>query len=218
MKTALIFAAGRGERLKPITDRQPKALCTIKGISLIEHHVRNLAKAGIHKIVINHAHLGGMIRQELGNGQQWNVDIIYSPEPPGGLETGGTIVFTKHLLGDSPFITVNADIFTDFDFSKLTLSPDQQANLILIDKPKYYSNGDFGISDDHLLLNENKHYTFSGVACYRPSLFTALKPGRFSLTPLLRQWVSEKKIYGEVHQGSWIDIGTKERLDAINHG
>lgn len=212
MKTAMILAAGRGERLRPLTDTQPKALCCIHDIPIIEYHIQHLAQAGFTKIIINHAYLGEKIRQHLKNGDRWNVQIIYSPEPPGGLETGGGIVNALKLLGDEPFITVNADIVTDYDFSTLKLPNDQNAHLVLVNPPLYRTHFDFGLSNSGFVDNNNKKYLFSGIACYHPKLFISLKPGRFSITPLLRQLATENQLSGEIYLGRWIDIGSPEQL------
>lgn len=212
MKTAMILAAGRGERLKPITDKLPKPLCKINGKTLIEHHIANLVNAGIHKIVINHAHLGGMIRQLLGNGERYNAQIQYSPEPPGGLETAGGIFNAQHLLGDEPFLVVNGDIYTDYNFAKLQPPNSQMAHLVLIEKPKGYK-GDYGLSQHNLIENENRSYVFSGIASYHPQIFHQLKPSRLSVTPIIRQLVNEKLVSGELHPGKWLEIGTPEQLN-----
>lgn len=212
MKTAMILAAGRGERLRPLTDTQPKALCCIHDIPVIEYHIRQLAQAGFTKIVINHAYLGEKIRQHLKNGERFNVQIIYSPEPPGGLETGGGIVNALELLGNEPFVTVNADIVTHYDFSKLKLPKNQKAHLVLVNTPSYRTHSDFGLSNTGLVDNNNKNYLFSGIACYHPNLFFSLKPGRFSITPLLRQLATEKQLSGEIYPGCWVDIGSHEQL------
>ena len=208
----MILAAGRGERLRPLTDITPKALCVVQGMPLIERHVINLARAGISRIIINHAYLGGKIRQYLGNGSRYGVNLIYSPEPPGALETGGGIVNALPLIGEVPFITVNADIFTDFDFSVLTLPANSLAHYILIKKPSYYLQGDFGLSVDGFLKNDFRDFTFSGIACYQPALFEGLQPTRFSVIPLIRQQINSRRIAGELFDGTWSDIGTIERL------
>jgi MurNAc alpha-1-phosphate uridylyltransferase len=216
MKTAIILAAGRGERMQPITKAQPKALCHVHGIPLIEHHVSNLAKSGYQKIIINHAHLGGMIRRHLGNGKRWGVEIVYSPEPPGALETGGGIVNALPLLGEEPFIVVNSDIFTDYNFASLTLNNSAQAHLVLINRPQYKQDGDFGLSDNNMVTNKN-NYTFIGIACYRPIIFQNHRPTRFSITPILRQLVNDNKVSGEIHSGQWLDVGTPARLLLANN-
>lgn len=212
IQTAMILAAGRGERLKPLTDSLPKALCTVHDVPLIEHHVMNLAQAGVKRVIINHAYLGGQIRQHLGHGERFRIDIIYAPEPPGGLETGGGIVNALPLLGEAPFLTVNADIFTDFDFASIKLPMNSSAHLILVNKPIYSKKGDFGLTKQHQLDNHNQQYTFSGIACYHPHLFKNNKPGRYSVTPILRQLAQDKQATGELYTGTWFDIGTIERL------
>lgn len=216
MKVAMILAAGRGERLRPLTDTIPKALCPVKGKPLIEHHVIRLAKAGFNRLVINHAYLGGQIRQYLGDGTRFGVEICYSAEPPGGLETGGGIVKAIPLLGNKPFVTVNADIFTDFDFA--TLEPDRVDLLHLILTPKNSAlghHGDFGLISHNILSNSNPEYTFAGIACYNPQLFTDCKAGRYSVTPLIRHYVEQRKATGHIHEGMWSDVGSIERLRAI---
>lgn len=216
MNTAMILAAGRGERLRPLTDLTPKALCKVHNIPLIEYHVANLAQAGFNRLVINHAWLGGQIRQHLGNGARWGVEICYAPEPPGGLETGGGIVNALPLLGDQPFLTVNADIFTDYDFKTLTLPTDSLLHLILVNKPACFQTGDFGLSSAGIIDNNNRQYIFSGLACYRPELFFNLEPGRYSVTPLLRKLAIKGQASGALHMGKWIDIGSLERLTAAS--
>ncbi len=216
MKTAMILAAGRGERLRPLTDLRPKALCTVHKIPLIEYHVVNLASAGFERIVINHAYLGGQIRQHLGDGARWNIEICYSPEPPGALETGGGIVNALSLLGNQPFVTVNADIFTDYDFSSLKIPLTSLAHVVLVNKPTYFQHSDFGLTQSDLLDNANRKYIFSGINCYRPELFNHRLQGRYSVIPLLRQVTENKQVTGEVYQGRWIDIGSPERLEFAN--
>jgi MurNAc alpha-1-phosphate uridylyltransferase len=218
MKIAMILAAGRGERLRPLTEHLPKALCKVHGKPLIEHHVINLAKAGFKKIVINHAYLGDQIRQYLGNGQQFGVDIYYSPEPPGGLETGGGIVNALPLLGEKPFITVNADIFTDFNFAQLDTEIVEYIHVILVDKnPVLKHIGDFGLTNGNRLTIENPEYTFTGIACYHPQIFSRAKNGRYSITPVIKKYTSENKTSAFLHQGTWFDIGSFERLEAANN-
>ncbi len=217
MKTAMILAAGRGKRLKPLTDMIPKSLCPVQGKPLIEHHINKLAQAGFSRIVINHAHLGGQIRQYLGTGRQWGIDILYSPEPPGGLETGGGIVNALDLLGSEPFITVNADIYTDYDFKRLQLPTTSSAHLVLVKNDSRLQHfGDFGLSADNFIMNNRKEYTFAGIACYRPALFTPLIAGRYSIIPKLRQWIGENIVTGELHAGKWYDIGSHFRLQIAN--
>jgi MurNAc alpha-1-phosphate uridylyltransferase len=212
IKTAMILAAGRGERLKPITNRVPKALCQVQGIPLIERHVHNLSRAGIQRVIINHAYLGGQIRHHLGCGKRWNLEIQYSPEPPGGLETGGGIFNALPLIGDSLFICINADIVTDFNFLNVSISKQNEAHLILVNPPIDKPDGDFGLSDNNLLKNHDRKYTYSGIAYYHPALFKLYQPGRYSVTPLLRKLAERQQISGEVYSGQWYDIGTPEKL------
>jgi MurNAc alpha-1-phosphate uridylyltransferase len=218
MNTAMILAAGRGERLKPLTDIKPKALCIVKGKPLIEHHVINLAKAGYEKIVINHAYLGGQIRQCLGNGERWGVQIVYSAEPPGGLETGGGIVNALPLFGNQPFITVNADIYTDFDFSLLQAPEPNSIHVILVNKnPVLNHHGDFGLVNQQQLSNANPEYTLAGICCYHPQVFSGCKQGRYSVAPLIRRYADLAKVTASVYSGLWFDIGSLDRLYAANH-
>ncbi len=212
----MILAAGRGERLKPITNERPKAMCLVHQTPIIEYHIVNLAAAGFKRIIINHAYLGGQLRHYLGNGSHWGVDIDYTPEPPGGLETGGGIVNALPLLGEQPFITVNADIYTDYNFASIDLSIPSLAHLILINKPHYLPQGDFGLSKSGHLQSTNKRYTFAGIACYRPELFADLKLGRYSMSPLLHQLTLKQEITGEIYQGMWFDIGSPEQLINAN--
>ena len=216
MKTAMILAAGRGERLKPITETRPKALCFIHNKPLIQYHLERLAQAGFKRVIINHAYLGGQIRAYLGDGSAWGLSIQYSPEPPGGLETGGGIVNALALLGDEPFVTVNADILTNYDFLSLKLPKNSLAHLVLIKKPPYYQQGDFSLSASGLLENTPPTYTFSGIACYDPIFFHYAKPGRYSVTPMLRLCAEAKQATAEVFDGEWSDIGSPDRLLLAN--
>lgn len=209
MNTAMILAAGRGERLKPLTELIPKALCALNGLPLIEHHVKNLSMAGFERIVINHAYLGSKIRRHLGDGSKFGVELVYSPEPPGGLETGGGIMNALNLLGNEAFITVNADIYTDLNFS--TIAPTDFAHLILVPKPLYSQDGDFGLLNTRA-NNEQRDYIYSGIACYHPRVFESYKIGRYSVTPLLRQLAVKQLLTAELYSGIWFDIGNMERL------
>jgi len=213
---AMILAAGRGERMRPLTDDMPKPLLRIGGQTLIEHHVHTLAAAGITELVINHAHLGEQIVAALGDGNVYGVDISYSPEPDSALETGGGIFNALPLLGDDPFLVVNADIWTDYDFTGLPAQPDGLAHLVMVDNPAHHPEGDFFLSGGRLSRDGPVKLTFSGMGLYRPELFAHCKPGAFQLAPLLRDAMDEGQVTGEHYTGSWFDIGTPERLDEVN--
>lgn len=214
MNTAMILAAGRGERLRPLTDHVPKALCLVRGKPLIEYHLINLAKAGFKRVIINHAHLGGEIRQAT-QGKDWGLEIIYSPEPPGGLETGGGLFHARHLLGSHPFLAINGDIYTDFAFEAIALPEACLAHWVLGANPAHNPSGDMGLSQG-LLSNCEPYYTFLGVAVYHPLLFGYCQPGRYSIAPLVKKLSQQGLVSGEVYQGAWQDIGSPARLDLAN--
>lgn len=216
MKTAMILAAGRGERLKPLTLYKPKALCTLGGQSLIEHHVTNLAAAGFHRLVVNHAYLGDQIRRKLGNGSAWGIEILYSAEPPGGLETGGGIYQALPLLGNEPFLVVNADIYTDFNFNHFQNFDTEAIHLILIPKNSQFNHyGDYGL-DGNVLTNQPRQYVMAGITCYHPQIFGQVTTGRYSIVPLIRKLADQRQVTGEVFEGLWHDIGTYSRLAHAN--
>lgn len=217
----MILAAGRGERMRPLSDHTPKPLLQVGGKALIVWHLENLARAGFKEVVINHAHLGSQIEAALGNGNQWGLSIQYSPEPV-ALETAGGIanalpLLTENGTSNAPFLVVNGDIFTDINFAAMQLAPNMLAHLVLIDNPIQHLNGDFSI-ESGLLTNTGLHrYTFSGVGVYHPSLFDGIPCGKAAkLAPLLRQAINAHKASAEYYQGTWHDIGTPERLSALN--
>lgn len=210
----MILAAGRGERLKPLTNKVPKALCEINGIPIIDYHLENLARAGFNKVVINHAYLGWKIRNHINAKKNLPIEIIFSPEPPGGLETGGGIFNALQHFGTQEFTVINADIFTDYDLSKLRLPINSLAHLVLVKNPDK-QKGDFGLSNDKFINNENQ-LTFSGIACYHNKILSNSTIGRYSITPILRHLAYQNKITGEIHSGKWIDIGTAEKLTQAN--
>ncbi|MES2546221.1 MAG: nucleotidyltransferase family protein [Pseudomonadota bacterium] len=218
---AMILAAGRGERMRPLTDHTPKPLLKVGGKPLIVWHLENLAKAGFEEVVINHAHLGSQIEAALGDGSQWGLKIRYSPEEK-ALETAGGIANALHLLTEDgiqmePFLVVNGDTFTDIDFRSVELVPNGLAHLVLVDNPPQHSQGDFSVHDGLLVNRGEPMYTFSGVGVYHPRLFASIKVGDAAkLAPLLRQAIAENKATAQHHQGVWHDIGTPERLQALN--
>jgi len=212
---AMILAAGRGERMRPLTDHTPKPLLKVHDKPLIVWHIERLKKAGITQLVINHAHLGEQIEQTLGDGSSLGVSISYSPEGT-ALETGGGIARALPLLGEQPFLVVNGDVWTDINYSELALSEDDLAHLVLVNNPSHNPNGDFALNNDRVTSDGANKLTFSGVGLYQPSLFVAPPGERFPLAPLLREAMSLSKVSGFYHRGVWMDIGTPERLAEIN--
>ena len=217
---AMILAAGRGERMRPLTDHTPKPLLEVAGTPLIGWHLRRLRQAGFTKIVINHAWLGQQIEETLKDGSAYGVHIAYSPERAGGLETAGGIATALPLLGDEPFLVVNGDVLTDIDFQAARLAAQriQEHNLLahlwLVDNPPHHPEGDFGLLSDGLVSassTDGQALTFSGVGVYHPALFKDTPAHQAAkLAPLLRQAMSQ--ISGEHHNGLWLDVGTVERL------
>ncbi len=213
----MILAAGRGERMRPLTDCTPKPLLQVAGQSLIEHHIEALVQAGFKELVINHAHLGEQIETALGDGQRWNINILYSPEPAGALETGGGIFKALPLLGNAPFVVINGDIWTDCNLAHLSLPEDKLAHLILVDNPAHNPEGDFLLSSDGLCSDgAGNRLTFSGIGIYHPTLFAACRPGAFPLVPVLKAAMVEGRVSGEHHIGRWVDVGTPQRLAELN--
>lgn len=211
MSVAMILAAGSGQRLGKLGLTTPKALLEVAGKPLIVYHLERLAVAGISKVVINLAHLGDQIRQLLGNGARYGVEIIYSPEEPGGYETGGGIFHALPLLGNDPFIVMNADIWTDFPLNLLPTAIQGLAHIVLVDNPPHNSQGDFSLLDSGIVTDE-KQLTFSGIGVYKPQLFANCQEGRFRLGPILHSKLNTGEISGQYYQGRWFDIGTPERL------
>lgn len=212
----MILAAGRGERMRPLTDHTPKPLLSIAGKPLIVWHLERLAQAGFAEVVINHAHLGSMIEAELQDGAQWGLHIQYSAEAV-ALETAGGIANALDLLGDNPFLVVNGDVFTDIPFASLKLTPGNLAHLVLIDNPPQHAQGDFAFANEKIQLEGEPKLTFSGVGVYHPALFAGIKRGEpAKLAPLLKQAIVDGKVSAEHFKGVWHDIGTPERLMALN--
>ncbi|MCC6303368.1 MAG: nucleotidyltransferase family protein [Gammaproteobacteria bacterium] len=209
---AMILAAGRGERMRPLTDTVPKPLLEAGGHSLIEYHLRALARAGIGDVVINHAHLGARIEDRLGDGARYGLRIVYSPEGEGGLETGGGILRALPLLGAEPFVVVNGDIWTDYPFERLPRAPRALAHLVLVSNPAHHPAGDFTLAEGRIGNGVAPRHTFGGIGVYRPELFAGCAPGAFPLAPLLRAAADRGAVDGELYEGAWMDIGTPERL------
>lgn len=213
---AMILAAGKGERLRPLTLHTPKPLVRAGGVPLIEYHLRALAAAGFTDIVINHAWLGQQIEDYLGDGSRFGVNIQYSAEGE-PLETGGGIFKALPLLGDSPFVVVNGDIWTDYDFANLRQPLTGQAHLVLVENPPHHPNGDFCLSSGHVqdAIVGADTLTYSGIAVLNPTLFQGAQPGAFKLAPLLRNAMAAGAVTGERLRGQWVDVGTHERLAEV---
>ena len=224
----MILAAGRGERMRPLTDTIPKPLLKVGEKMLIEYHLENLAHAGFTEIVINHAYLGEMIERALANGQRFGVNINYSHEPL-VLETAGGIANALPLLTnkyrDQPFLVVNADIFCEIDFALMlpilqhmqTNATKNLAYLVLVDNPVHHPKGDFALDAGQIKLDGSKRLTFSGIGIYHPKFFCDVKPNvPTKLAPILHQAIYKKMVKGNYYSGVWIDVGTPERLDLLN--
>jgi len=215
---AMILAAGRGERMRPLTDHTPKPLLQVGGNALIEWHVERLAQAGYNDIVVNHAHLGSQIEAYLGNGANWGVSIQYSREAT-ALETAGGIAYALPILGLEPFLVVNGDVYIEMDFASLrqSLSNNKLAHLVMVDNPPQHPKGDFAYDDGKLALIGDDMLTFSGVGVYHPDLFAGVVQGEpAKLAPLLKQAIAEDRLTAEHHVGIWHDIGTPERLTSLD--
>lgn len=214
---AMILAAGKGERLRPLTLHTPKPLVRAGGVPLIEYHIRALVEAGFDELVINHAWLGEQIEAHLGDGSALVARIRYSPEGE-PLETGGGIFKALPLLGDEPFVVVNGDIWTDFDFRALSaqLPGAGLAHLVLVNNPAHHPQGDFMLRDGAVVdaVGEGA-LTYSGIAVLNPRLFDGCQPGAFKLAPLLRQAMAAGRVTGEHYRGRWVDVGTHERLAEV---
>jgi len=210
---AMILAAGKGERMRPLTLHTPKPLVRAGGVPLIEYHIAALAKAGFEQIVINHAWLGQQIEDHLGDGQRFGVQLSYSPEGE-PLETGGGILRALPLLGDEPFVIVNGDVWTDYDFACLRRPIEGLAHLVLVNNPVQHPLGDFVLNDGKVRdgLPGEAQLTYSGICILHPALFANCQPGAFKLAPLFRQAMGQAQVSGEHFTGQWIDVGTHERL------
>jgi N-acetyl-alpha-D-muramate 1-phosphate uridylyltransferase len=211
----MILAAGRGERLRPLTDTTPKPLIDVGGKPLIVHHLERLASAGFEQVVINLGWLGEQIPVALGDGHRFGLQLHYSNEPPGALETAGGIVHALHLLADAPFLVVSGDVLCDYPFELLRRPGlDVLAHLVMIDNPPHHPHGDFALqADGRIATRGEQKLTFSGIARFHPDLFAALEPGVRPLRPVLENAIVAGEVSGERYSGSWMDVGTPERLE-----
>ncbi|RTL51443.1 MAG: nucleotidyltransferase family protein [Rhodocyclaceae bacterium] len=215
----MVLAAGRGERMRPLTDHTPKPLLPVGGRPLIAWHLERLAAAGFTEVVINHAHLGQQIEDTLGDGSRFGLAITYSAEPPGALETAGGIVKALPLLGDKPFLVINGDIFCDWNVTaaRNALAGDDLAHLVLVPNPGHNEKGDFALADSRVNSEGRPSFTFAGIGIYRPQLFAELVVGQpAKLAPLLRKAMNAGKVSGELHDGRWVDVGTPQRLAELD--
>ena len=226
---ALVFAAGLGERMRPLTDTTPKPLLEVGGKPLIAWHLEKLAALGITEVVVNTSWLAPRFPELLGDGSRWGLRLHYSHEGPVPLETGGGMLHALPLLGDAPFIAVNGDIWSDYDFARLPRQPRGDAHLVLVDNPEHHPQGDFVLEGDGRLASEGSgKLTFSGIGLYHPRFLVHWRnaigpaagadedPPRFRLAPLLRAAMERGQVSGEQHLGRWTDVGTPQRLQALD--
>lgn len=213
---AMILAAGRGERLRPLTDSVPKSLVQVRGESLLERHLNNVRAAGITEVVINLGWLGDRIVERIERGERYGLDVTYSDERGDVLETGGGIHKALPKLGSEPFLVVNADVYTDMPVPDVSLADEHHGHLVMVPKPDYRPRGDFNIEHGLIRNADAPTYTFSGIAIYRPELFAGCEAGRFPLAPLLREAADAGRLSGSVYEGLWADVGTPERLAVLN--
>ena len=215
---AFILAAGRGERMRPLTDHTPKPLLVAGGKPLIVWHLERLAAAGFREIVINHAHLGTLIEQTLGDGAPWGLHIQYSPEPPGALETAGGIATALPLLGDEAFLVVNGDVYCDWDFNRARQLTGKTAHLVMVTNPAHHSGGDFSLDGERVVYtNAEQTFTYAGIGIFSPSFFANVTPGTImKLRPLLDAAIAAGTLTGERHDGRWVDVGTPQRLAELD--
>ncbi len=213
---AMILAAGRGERMRPLTDDIPKLLLEVGGKPLIVHTIEALAGAGVRELVINYAHLGEKIVDRLGDGHTLGVKIRYSPESAGALETGGGIFNALALLDSDPFVVVNGDVWTDYSFARLPRQLSGHAHVVLVDNPPHHKKGDFALHNKQVAVIGEPMLTFSGIAVYAHALFHGCKAGRFALAPVLTAAMERGLVTGEHYRGQWVDVGTQERWRALD--
>jgi len=213
---AMILAAGRGERMRPLTDESPKPLLEVNGKPLIEYHIESLARGGIRDIVINLAWLGEQIRDWVGEGSKYGINISYSEEDPEALETGGGIFRALPLLGDEPFWLVNGDVFCAYDYAERSLVDGMLGHLMMVPNPRHHPKGDFSLANGKVIARTEQSLTYSGIALLHPDLFAGCTDGKFPLAPLLNKAIEQNALSGERFDGHWTDVGTPERLAELN--
>jgi len=214
---AMILAAGKGERLRPLTDQAPKPLLEVGGHSLISYHLQHLAQAGFREVVINISHLGEQIKAALGDGSDWGLQIQYSCEPENALDSGGGIQQALPWLGKAPFAVINADVFTDYPLARLRAVKCNHAHLIMVPNPAHHPQGDWGVKGGRMVPDLEPRHTFSGISVYKPSFFENSSAGRFSVVPMLVNAAQQKQVTAELYTGDWHDIGTLERLQTLRN-
>ncbi|MEQ1582359.1 MAG: N-acetylmuramate alpha-1-phosphate uridylyltransferase MurU [Steroidobacteraceae bacterium] len=217
IRRAMILAAGRGERMRPLTDDRPKPLLQVGGKSLIEYHLDALRDAGIPDVVINTAWQGQKLRDALGPGERYGVQIRYSDEGSSALETGGGIFRALPYLAPGPFLVVNGDIWTDWRLDgRFALGAQDLAHLVLVPNPEQHPNGDFSLKEGRVTEGDTPRFTFSGIGVYRAEFFAGCQPGAFPLLPLFKRAIAAGRVGGELHSGRWFDIGTPARLAMLD--
>jgi MurNAc alpha-1-phosphate uridylyltransferase len=214
---AMILAAGRGERMRPLTDHTPKPLLPVGGKPLLQYHVEALVAAGIEDIVINLAWRGGQIRAALGDGSSLHARIVYSEEGDAALETGGGIFKALPLLGPEPFVVVSGDIWTDYSFAnpEHRLADGDVAHFVVVPNPDFHERGDFGLHNGRM-TSQGERYTYGNIGWFRPEFFDGCQPGRFALAPLMFRWIDRGRVSGELYEGAWRNIGTPAQLAELD--
>lgn len=213
---AMILAAGRGERMRPLTDAMPKPLLVVGGKPLIQYHIESLAKAGVREIVINLAWKGAQLREALGNGARFGVNILYSDEGDAALETGGGIFKALSLLGPE-FLVVSGDVWTDYPLTRAAtqLAAGDVAHFVVVPNPDFHQRGDFGLRGNRL-TDQGERHTYANIGAFRPEFFDGCKPGRFALAPLMYEWIGKGRVGGELYCGRWYNIGTPAQLEQLD--
>lgn len=218
---AMILAAGRGERMRPLTDLTPKPLLAVNGQPLIVWHLQRLASAGVREVVVNHAYLGQQIEDALGDGARWGLSIQYSREQQ-ALETAGGVAAALHLLGPAPFLLISADIYAQCDYRELigkaeSLQPQDLAYLWMVDNPSWHAAGDFALNGDYIALQGEPRMTYANLGIYRPEFFAGVAPGtKLAMLPLFQSAIAQHKVKGERYVGLWENVGNPQQLAALD--